>query len=366
MKVNFNQLDRGYKMFKSEYDNAVIDVLNSGWYILGKKVEEFEERFSSYLGAKYCVGLNSGLDALILAFRSLGIGENDEVIVPANTYIASIIGITENKAKPIFIEPDSYFNLDPMLIESKITKNTKAILVVHLYGQAARMTEIKKIADKYDLYIIEDCAQSHGAKHDQLVTGLWGDIGCFSFYPTKNLGAFGDGGAIITNNVEIYQNIKLLRNYGSKVKYYNEIIGLNSRLDEIQAALLIVKLNHYEELRKKREIIANYYLENISNKEILLPQKSDNSEHVWHLFVIRTKNRDKLINYLNQFNIDTQIHYPIPPHLSSAYKSLNFKPGDYPITELYSNTILSLPLFDGISKDECQYVIDKLNLYKDQ
>lgn len=364
MKINFNQLDRGYKKYKKEYDRAAIKTLESGWYILGEQVEKFEQQFASFLRTEYCVGLNSGLDALILAFRALGIGQGDEVIVPANTYIASVLGITENGAIPVFVEPDEYYNLDADKIEDKITDKTKAILVVHLYGQAANMSKIKEISEKNSLYLVEDCAQSHGARHQETITGTWGDIGCFSFYPTKNIGAFGDSGAVVTNNKEIYEKIKMLRNYGSKIKYHNDIVGVNSRLDEIQAALLSVKLKHYDELRKERVSIANRYLQGITNKSIMLPKIRKESEHVWHLFVIQNANRDKLQNYLASNGIGTQIHYPIPPHLSKAYGVLGHRVGDYPITEQYASTVLSLPLFEGMTVDEVQYVIDTINKFE--
>lgn len=365
MKINFNQLDRGYQKFKSEYDQAAISTLESGWYIMGNNGIKFEEEFASFIGSKYCVGLNSGLDALILAFRALDIGEGDEVIVPANTYIASVLGITENGATPIFVEPDKFYNLDADKIEEKITDRTKAILVVHLYGQAANMAKIKEIADKYNLYLIEDCAQSHRAQFGDKITGAWGDIGCFSFYPTKNIGAFGDSGAIVTDNEEIYEKMKMLRNYGSKVKYHNEILGVNSRLDEIQAALLSVKLSHYDELRMERTDIANRYLNGITNAKIELPTIRDNAEHVWHLFVVKTENREKFQNYLSENGIITQAHYPIPPHLSEAYGYLGYKVGDYPITESYADTVVSLPLYEGMTDEEIDYVIEIINRYED-
>lgn len=363
MKINFNQLDRGYQKFKSEYDQAAISTLESGWYIMGKNGIEFEEEFAKFTGTKYCVGLNSGLDALILAFRALDIGEGDEVIVPANTYIASVLGFTENGANPIFVEPDDFYNLDADKIEANITPNTKAILVVHLYGQAANMIKIKEIADKHNLYIIEDCAQSHGAKFGDKTTGAWGDIGCFSFYPTKNIGAFGDSGAIVTDNKEIFEKMKMLRNYGSKVKYHNEILGVNSRLDEIQAALLSVKLSHYDELRIERAEIANRYLDGIKNTKINLPAIRESAEHVWHLFVIRIDNRDSFQKYLLERGISSQAHYPIPPHLSDAYKHLGHKSGSYPITEEFSDTVVSLPLYEGMTDEEIDYVIDTINRY---
>ena len=364
MKINFNELKRGYEKYKEEYDKAAIEVLESGWYILGENVEKFESNFSQFIGSKYCVGVNSGLDALILAVRALNIGYGDEVIVPANTYIATVLGITENNATPIFVEPDEYYNIDANKIEEKITNKTKAIMVVHLYGQAANMKKIKEIADKNDLYLIEDCAQSHGAKFEGKTTGTYGDIGCFSFYPTKNLGAFGDGGAIVTDNEKIADKIRMLRNYGSRRKYYNEIEGVNSRLDEMQAALLNVKLSHYRELRSEREKIAQKYLNEIRNPKIILPKIRKGAEHVWHLFVVQTENRDKLQNYLNENEIGTQIHYPIPPHLSEAYKYLGYKKGDFPITEKQANTVLSLPIYDGMTNEEAEYVIKAINDYK--
>lgn len=363
MKINPNQLDRGYYKYKTEYDKAVIKTLESGWYILGKEVEKFENNFKDFIGANYCVGLNSGLDALTLAFRALNIKKGDEVIVPANTYIASVLGITENEATPVFIEPDEFYNIDANKIEAAITDKTKAILVVHLYGQAANMKEIRGIADKYDLYLVEDCAQSHGAKFENRTTGSWGDIGCFSFYPTKNLGAFGDGGAIVTDNGEIFEKVRMLRNYGSEVKYQNEILGVNSRLDEIQASILNVKLFHYNELRLEREKLAKIYLNNITNPRVKLPKIREGSETVWHLFVLQVDRRSKFQDYLKENNIGTQIHYPIPPYLSKAYEYLGFNKGDFPITENYSDTIISLPLYDGMTEEEVIYVVDIINRY---
>lgn len=365
MKINFNQLDRGYLKYKDEYDKAALSVLESGWYIMGKQGEKFESEFANFTGSKYCVALNSGLDALILAFRALGIGKGDEVIIPANTYIASVIGITENGATPIFVEPDEYYNLNAECIEEKITEKTKAILTVHLYGQVANMKDIKSIADKYNLYLIEDCAQSHGAHFEGKMSGTWGEIGCFSFYPTKNIGAFGDSGAIVTDNENIYEKMKMLRNYGSKVKYQNEILGVNSRLDEIQAALLSAKLSHYNDIRNDRERIADRYFKGVANKNIILPTIREGSEHVWHLFVVRVLNRNKFHTFLTDNGISTQVHYPIPPHLSEAYRFLGYKPGDFPITEEFSKTLISLPLYDGMTNEEVDYVINTINRYED-
>lgn len=364
MEINFNQLNRGYLKYKDEYDKAAINTLESGWYILGAKGEQFENEFSNYLGSKYCIGLNSGLDALILAFRALEIGKGDEVIVPANTYIASVLGITENGATPVFVDPDEYYNIDSTKIEEKINSKTKAILVVHLYGQAADMINIKAIADKHGLYLVEDCAQSHGACFDGKATGTWGDIGCFSFYPTKNIGAFGDSGAVVTNDEDIYTKIKMLRNYGSKVKYQNEILGVNSRMDEIQAAFLSVKLQHYSELRSERGNIANEYLTKIKNPLVELPNIREKAEHVWHLFVIKINEREQFQKYLSDNGITTQIHYPIPPHLSDAYKYIGESKGSMPITEYYANHVVSLPLYEGMTDIEIDYVINTINVFE--
>ena len=367
MNINFNQLDRAYYKYKSEYDKAIISTLESGNFILGQNCKNFEEEFAKYTGTRYCVGLNSGLDALILAFKALEIGKGDEVIAPANTYIASIFGISTNGATPMLIEPDEYYNINADRIEEKITRNTKAILAVHLYGQAANIKKIKEIADHYKLYLVEDCAQSHGAHFDGKMTGTWGDIGCFSYYPTKNLGAFGDSGAIITNNTEINEKIRMFRNYGSESKYQNEIVGMNSRLDEIQAAILSVKLKHYEDIKRERHNLANYYLHNINNRYLALPTIREGSEHVWHIFAVRIigGNRDNFKEYLIKHNINTQIHYPIPPHLSIAYEYLGFKIGDYPITENNTETLISLPLYEGMRSDEIKFVTNTINEYRD-
>lgn len=365
MKINPNQLDRGFAKYKEQYKKVVDETLESGRYILGERVEEFENSFKEFVGTRYCVGLNSGLDALILAFRALDIRENDEVIVPANTYIASVIGITENRGTPVFVEPDEFYNIDADKIEEKITEKTKAILAVHLYGQAANMERIKEISTKYNLYLIEDCAQSHGARFEGKMTGSWGDIGCFSFYPTKNMGAFGDAGAIVTDDEEGFEKIKMLRNYGSRIKYHNDVIGLNSRLDEIQAALLSVKLSHYSELRKEREKIIDLYLNGLNGDKMSLPRLRKGSESVWHQFVVCVDDRSKFQRFLEEHGIGTQIHYPIPPHLSRAYEFLGFKKGDFPITEKYADTIISLPLYDGMTEEEVAYVIDAANRYGD-
>ena len=364
MKVECNVLDRQFKMYQQEYEEAALRVLRSGWYVLGKEGETFEQSFAEFTGAKYCVGLNSGLDALILAVRALGIGDGDEVIVPANTYIASVMGITENGATPVFVEPDEYYNIDVNKIEEAITEKTKAILPVHLYGQSCDMRAIQKLSEKYNLFIIEDCAQSHGACFDGQMTGTFGDIGCFSFYPTKNLGAFGDGGAIITNDAELADKIRTLRNYGSRIKYHNEVEGVNSRLDEIQAALLSVKLRHLNELTAERQNIAARYLQEINNPKIILPETLVGSDHVYHQFVVRCSERERFIQYLSDNGIKTMIHYPIPPHLAESYARLGYKRGDFPITEKYADEILSLPMYNGMAGGEIEYVIDQINQFE--
>lgn len=363
MKIMPNRMDRGFYRYQEEFEAKALEVLRSGWYVLGKEVKSFEEEFAAYTGAKYCVGLASGLDALWLAFRVLGIGLGDEVIVQGNTYIASVMGITINGATPVFVEPDDYYEIDPAKIEEKITNRTKAVLVVHLYGQATNMEPIVKLCRRRGLYLVEDCAQSHGACFQGKMTGTFGDIGCFSFYPSKNLGAFGDGGAIVTDDERIAADMRVLRNYGSEKRYYNKVVGTNSRLDEIQAGLLRVRLSHMDELTKEKQEIAKRYLAEIHNEKIRLPETIDGASHVYHQFVIRCRERDALIEYLNGLEIGTIIHYPIPPHLAEAYAYLGFKEGAFPITERLAKEVLSIPMYNGMTKEEQSYVIDALNAF---
>lgn len=362
MKIPFNVLNNDYIKYKSEYIEKISKVLDKGWYILGEEVENFEKEFARYLGAEHVVGVASGLDALEIAFREQEISKNSEVIVQSNTYIASVMGITKNLAKPIFVEPDEYYNIDVDKIEDKITKNTKAILVTHLYGQASQMNKIIELTNKYNLTLIEDCAQAHGAEYMGRKVGTFG-VGCFSFYPSKNLGCFGDGGALVCSDIVKNNNYRMLRNYGSKQRYYNEVVGYNSRLDELQAAILRIKLLRLENSNKKRLEIANRYLEEIKNNKIVLPKVACGATSVWHLFVIRTDFRDNLRNYLLKQGISSEIHYPIPPHLSNAYKNLGYKKGDFPIAEKYADTVLSLPIFEGMKDEEISYVIEKINSY---
>lgn len=363
MQVSSNRLDRVFYAHQEEYEKKALDILRSGWYVLGNEVKSFEEEFAERIGSKYCVGLASGLDALWLAFRILGIGKGDEVIVQANTYIASVMGITINGATPVFVEPDEFFNIDVNKIEEKITDKTKAILVVHLYGQASQMDKVVELTKKYNLRLVEDCAQSHGAAFNGKTTGTFGDIGCFSFYPSKNLGAFGDAGAIVTDDKDIAAAFKMYRNYGSEKRYYNKVVGANSRLDEMQAGLLRVRLKYLDEINAEKEKIAEFYSEHINNAKIIKPDVKQNCSSVWHQYVIRSSERDELIEYLKERNIGTIIHYPIPPHLAEAYQYLGYKEGDFPITETYAKSVLSLPVYNGITDEELQYVADEINKF---
>lgn len=360
-KIMANRLDRGFFMYQDEFEKKALEVLRSGWYVLGNEVKSFEEEFAKYVGAEHCVGVANGLDALWIAFRVLRIGSGDEVIVQGNTYIASVMGITINGATPVFVEPDEYFNIDASKIEEKVTDKTKAILVVHLYGQASNMGPIVELCKKYNLRLVEDCAQAHGATFNGKQVGTFGDIGCFSFYPSKNLGAFGDGGCITTNNETIAEDVRVFRNYGSEKRYYNKVVGANSRLDELQAGLLRARLKHLDELAIEKKDICNRYLNELNNPRIKLPSIREGASHIWHQFVIQSEYRDEIIKYLEDKNIGTIIHYPIPPHLSEAYRYLEIKEGTLPITEKYANSVLSIPLYNGMTRDEQDYVIKKLN-----
>lgn len=361
MKILCNRLDRGFLAYQKELEAKAIEVLRSGYYVLGTEVKSFEEEFAQYLGIAHCVGVGSGLSALEMAFHLLGIGKGDEVIVPANTYIASVLGITLNDATPVFVEPDEYYNIDADRIEEKITGKTKAILAVHLYGQAANMKKIMEIATKYQLKVVEDCAQSHGAAFEGKQTGTFGDFGCFSFYPTKNLGAFGDGGALVTNDDELADKAKVYRNYGSRKKYYNEMMGINSRLDELQAGLLRVRLSHYDDIYKERVKLAAYYEKGITNPQFTLPKVRTNTRPVWHQYVVRVGMREHVQQRLKESGIDTMIHYPVPPHLSEAMEFLGISEGSYPLTEQYAKEVLSLPLYCGMTEDEQEYVVHTIN-----
>lgn len=366
MKTQFLDLRAPYIELKDEFDRAYKRVMDSGWYILGKECEAFEKEFADYCGTKYCIGVGSGLDALHLILRAYGIGEGDEVIVPANTYIATWLAVSYAGAIPIPVEPNiKTYNINPLLIEKYVTDRTKAIIAVHLYGQPADMDSINALAKKYNLKVIEDAAQAHGAKYKGCKTGSLGDAAGFSFYPGKNLGALGDGGAVTTNDPILAEKVKILRNYGSRVKYFNEVKGFNSRLDELQAALLRVKLLKLDQWNQRRREVANKYLESLKNSNgIVLPFVLEWTEPSWHLFVIRYKNRDELQSYLFKNDVDTLIHYPIPPHLSEAYAEMDYKIGDFPITEQIAKTVLSLPIGPHISDVDISNIIFKMNNYK--
>ena len=362
--IEFSKLKRQYDIYASEYEEAVLRTLRSGWYIMGNELKDFEKKFGEYLGMPYVIGVNSGLDALILAVRVLNIGPGDEVIVPANTYIASILAVTENGATPVFVEPDAFHCIDASRIEEAITERTKAILPVHLYGQACQMDVICDIAKKYNLYIIEDCAQSHGATFNGQLTGTFGSIGCFSFYPTKPLGALGDSGAIAVKDKDLADKLYAMRNYGSHVKYVNDIEGVNSRLDEVQAAALKVGLSHLDEGNEIRRKIAERYISGIRNPLVQLPVTREGNYHVYHVFAIMSEYRDQLQKYLEANGIHTLIHYPIPPHMQKCYEYLGHKEGDFPIAERYAKTLLSLPIYVGMPMEEVEYVINVINSFK--
>lgn len=359
-----NDLKRQYQLHASEYEEKAVEVLRSGWYILGNEVKQFEAEFAAYTGVRHCVGLASGLDALILAFRLLNIGEGDEVIVCANAYIACVMGITTNGAAPVFVEPDPYDNLDAEKIEAAITPRTKAILAVHLYGQTCDMNRIMEIARAHHLRVVEDCAQSHGATFCGVQSGTFGDIGCFSFYPTKNLGGMGDGGCLVTSDDEIARRCRMLRNYGSERKYHFDEVGMNSRLDELQAGLLRVKLSHLDDLNEERRHIASRYLQEIRSDLITLPAVRPGAVSTWHQFVIHTPARDRLKAYLLENEVGSEIHYPIPPHLSHAYRHLGYQKGAFPIAERAAAEVLSLPMFNGMTEDEITRVIETVNRFR--
>jgi len=399
--VAFLDLKAISNSFEPELTKAVQRVVSSGWYLLGEEVHAFEKEYAEYIGTKHCIGVANGLDALRLilkAYIELGVmAEGDELIVPANTYIASILAITDNRLKPVLVEPDiNSYNIDPALIEARITERTKGIMIVHLYGQCAMHPEIERLVEKYNLKLIEDNAQAAGTnytvKHSAPLqrTGSLGDAAGHSFYPGKNLGALGDGGAVTTNNDELAETIRALANYGSKKKYENIYQGLNSRLDEIQAAALRVKLPRLDADNQHRREIAQYYCNNITNPEIVLPQlfqepkpslrvssigragrrsqiRNQESEirnnltHTWHLFVIRITQRDKLQSYLSASGIQTLIHYPIPPHKQLAYKDWNNQ--SYPITEKIHSEVLSLPISPMMTKEEIQCVVNQINRF---
>lgn len=365
MKVPFVSFKPLEKELDKDLHEAFERVYARSWYIEGEEDEAFEKAFARYCDSKYCVGVGNGLDALFLALKALGIKTGDEVIVPANTYIATALAVTYVGATPVFVEPDiRTFNIDSTKVEDKITNSTKAIIPVHLYGQPCDMDPIMKIAKKHNLYVVEDCAQAHGAKYKGKVIGSLGDAAGFSFYPGKNLGALGDAGATVTNNEDLAMKVRALGNYGSDYKYHHVLQGNNSRLDEMQAAFLAAKLLHLDKINVERRLIAQKYFEGIKNPEVILPYVPEYATPVWHIFGIRCKRRTELEKYLNDMGIGTNKHYPIPIHMQECYKNLGFKKGDFPIAEEISATELSIPIYYGITDEEIQYVIDRINEFE--
>jgi dTDP-4-amino-4,6-dideoxygalactose transaminase len=354
MKINFLNFEPMHKLICSEIMQSFQDVYDANWFVMGKKLETFEKEYAFFSNTNYSIGVSNGLDALHLALKALNVTKGDEVIVPSNTYIATALAVSYVGATPIFVEPDpNTYNINPTNIEAAITSKTKVIMPVHLYGQACDMDAIMAIAKKHNLFVVEDNAQAHGATFNGKITGSFGIANATSFYPGKNLGALGDAGAITTNDETIAKKIAMLRNYGSEKKYCNEEIGFNMRLDEVQAGFLSVKLKHLNEWTKQRKEIAKQYNEALKNVgDLILPAVHVNATHVYHLYVIRTENRDGLQKHLSESGIGTLIHYPIPPYLQKAYQSLGFKKGSFPIAEVLSETCLSIPIWPGMKNEQ--------------
>lgn len=363
--LNLNKLNQPFEV---AFQQKMKQFLDGGWYILGSEVKTFETNFANYCGVKHCIGVGNGLDALVLIFKGyiqLGrLQKGDEVIIPANTYIASVLAVMQVDLVPVLVEPRlETYNINPNLILEKITHKTKAILPVHLYGHLCDMEVIHSIAKKHNLLVVEDAAQAHGAEWNGIKAGNFGNAAGFSFYPGKNLGALGDAGAITTNDDALAEVLFSMRNYGSKVKYENEIVGVNSRLDELQGAFLNIKLDHLDAENESRKTIAKRYLSEIKNDKIVLPQWDESNNHVFHLFVIRTDNRLALQNYLKECGVETMIHYPIPPHKQKALATWNHL--SLPITEQIHNEVLSIPMNSSLTNDEIDYIISKLNVYNE-
>ena len=363
-KIATNRLDRGFFRYQKEFEDKALEVLRSGWYILGPELEAFEKAFAQYCGARYCVGVGNGLDALMLALKALDVGAGDEVIVPSNTYIATVLAVMYVGAKPIFVEPDiRTFNIDSARIEEVITPKTRVIMPVHLYGQACDMEPIMEIACKHGLKVVEDCAQAHGATYKGRKIGTFGDAAGFSFYPGKNLGALGDGGAVVTDNEELAERIRALGNYGSDYKYHHIYKGNNSRLDEMQAAFLAAKLPHLDRMNEERRRIAELYTKGIQNPKVVKPYVAPECVPVWHIYAIRCAERNELERYLSKKGIGTNKHYPIPIHLQECCRDLQIPEGSLPVAEEISRTELSLPMYYGMTDEEVQYVIDAVNAF---
>ena len=364
MDVPFLDLKETYLAIENEIDTAIKGVLKGGWYVLGENVQRFEEEFAAYCGCRHCVGVGGGMDALELLLMAQGIGPGAEVIVPANTYIATALAISRVGAMPVLVEPNpATCNLDTSRIEAALTPRTRAVMAVHLYGQTADMTTIQSICRKQDLKLLEDAAQAHGAMHHGIKAGALGDGAGFSFYPGKNLGAFGDGGAVVTDDPDVADYVRTARNYGSKRKYYNTLKGMNSRLDELQAAVLRVKLKHLDPWNRRRSEIASLYLDRLQarDKELALPHVEDGNHHAWHLFTVKSARRDELRAFLQRRGIGTLIHYPVPLYKQDAYMELNPLKDNYPISTAISEQILSLPMAPQLSTEAALYVCDAVN-----
>ncbi len=366
MMIPINDLSRGFRLYQQEYEDKALEVLRSGWYILGREVSSFEEEFARALGGDcFCAGVDNGLDAILVGLMASGIQPGDEIIVQANGYIATMLGILQCGAIPVFVEPDEYYQLDADKIEPAITEKTKAVLVTHLYGLATRMDPILEICRNRGLMLFEDCAQSHFAPWNGVNTGLFGDASFFSFYPTKNLGGFGDGGGVVSRKKEIVDRVKVIRNYGSDYRYHNIEIGYNDRLDEMQAGLLRVKLRHMPELLQNRDHIAQRYLQEIQNPLVALPRIPEGCKHTWYQFVVRVTDQDGFRNFLKQRDVATDIAWKTPPYLQPCMvEKFGYRRGDFPITEDICNTIVSLPMMDFMEEDEISKVIQEVNAYE--
>ncbi len=363
--IPINDLSRGYNIYKDEYEEAALRVLRSGWYILGKELTAFEEEYAKALSDDcYCAGVDNGLDAILLGLIAAGIEPGDEVIVQANGYIATMLGVMQCGAVPVFVEPDEYYQLDVNNIEKAITPRTKAVLVTHLYGMATRMDPIVKFCKEHNLKLFEDCAQSHFAPYKGTYTGLFGDASFFSFYPTKNFGGFGDGGGVVSRDPSIIERVKVLRNYGSDYRYHNIAMGYNDRLDELQAALLRVKLKHIKDLLANRDYIAQRYLKEIKNDKVKLPETAPDCIHTWYQFVVRVDDQEGFREYLKSKDVATDIAWKTPPYLQPVMvEKFGYKRGDFPITEQICDTIVSLPMMDHMEDAEIDKVIEAVNLY---
>lgn len=362
--IAWSDLTYIHSEIRDEINEAVKNVLDSNWFIMGKELEAFEEEYAQFCGARHCIGVGNGLDALHIILKAYGIGAGDEVIVPANTFVATALAVSYCGATPVLVDPDeNTYNIDVTKIEEKITDKTKAIMAVHLYGRVADIDKIYQVAGKYNLKVIEDAAQAHCAVLNGKMTGNLGDAAGFSFYPGKNLGAFGDAGAITTNDDELAKKMRALRNYGSEIKYQHIYKGCNSRLDELQAAMLRVKLKHMEEWTKERQRIAQYYMSNINNPKIKLPNAPAKEQHVWHIFSVFIEDREGLMKHMSDKGIQTLIHYPIPIHMQECYEELGYKEGDYPVAERLAKQEVSIPLWVGMKDEELKAVVEALNSF---